>query len=126
VQYNEKFEQSRQEEHDFCSKLVGWASISGWLIFIAILVLVQYARPEMNSGLVRYYNITIRTEWLPQLSDLIFLLLCICCGISISSLVFNHYRVSNNSGNHLYNLILLGLISIVGALLMLPVILRVH
>ncbi|RCU50437.1 MULTISPECIES: hypothetical protein [Corallincola] len=114
--------EERRKGPDIWARMVGWVSLAGWLTFIGVLVLVQYAKPEMNSGLVRYHQIDIRTEWLPRLSDLIFMLLWACCGLSIISMLFNKRRMRRKTDTNLFNLILLGLLSIVGVLLMFPVV----
>ncbi|GAA5213174.1 hypothetical protein ACFSJ3_00345 [Corallincola platygyrae] len=112
----------RRKGPDIWARMVGWLSLAGWLTFIAVLVMVQYARPEMNTGLVRYHGIEVREEWLPRLSDMIFISLWFCCGLSLFSMMFNRKRMRRKTDTNLFNLILLGLLSVVGVLLMFPVV----
>ncbi|QFU04985.1 hypothetical protein FIU82_08145 [Pseudoalteromonas sp. THAF3] len=63
-------------------RLVAWCAGVGWVLFVGVLVLIHYARPDVDYGILRYFDVPIREHWLlkPKNSALIMLMLCgLCC-----------------------------------------------
>ena len=58
----------RRQGPDLVHRLFTWLAIVGWLVFMVCLIITHYASPEMDSGLVRYWHIDIRTYWRPTLT----------------------------------------------------------
>lgn len=80
---------------------------------IAALVVFHYARPEMEYGILRYFGVEVRTNWLTDLR-LWYAGLLVCCAlISLFSLYINRTRVKHHPHRVRYNLVLLLLISVV-------------
>ncbi len=93
------------------TSLLRWLSVIGWLLMEAVLILVHDARPEMNSGLVRYWGIEIRTHWRADLTAIIEVLLWCNAGLSLLAIVINRLRLRRKDDNRYYNLWLLGALS---------------
>lgn len=49
---------------DWLSKLLVTMTIGGWGLYIILLVLFHYGRPEQDFGYLRYQDIAVRAEWL--------------------------------------------------------------
>ncbi len=49
---------------DGVGKLLAAMTLGGWALYILLLVLFHYGRPEPDFGYLRYLGIPVRTEWL--------------------------------------------------------------
>lgn len=90
-------------------------SLAGWAVFVIAMGLSHLAKPEMNTGLVRYWGISIREYWDPKLLPQLIYLLWWCCVISLLSILLNQFRMRRATDRLRYNVIALLLISL-GAL----------
>ena len=106
----------RRKGPDLLCRAFAWLAISAWLIFLLALVLAHYARPEMDTGLVRYWGIEIRTDWRPKLTLYLQLMLWLIAALSVASLLLNYLR-SRRRNDHLHLNIILLLLSCAGFLL---------
>ena len=106
----------RRQGPDLICRAFSGLAIAGWLLFLIAMVLAHYAKPEMDTGLVRYWGITIRDEWHPLLTA--FLQYCLLAAALISglSIVLNRLRLRRRS-DHLHLNIVLLLVSCVSLLL---------
>ncbi|WNO61138.1 hypothetical protein [Rheinheimera sp. MMS21-TC3] len=102
----------RRTGPDLVCRLFAWLAIVGWLLFLVCLVITHYASPEMDSGLVRYWHIDIRTYWRPTLTFWLEWLLWGCVLLSSISLVLNWFRLKRRSDHLHFNIILLLLTSL--------------
>ena len=97
----------RRKGPDWLCHLFKWLALSAWLIFAVALVLSHYASPELNTGLVRYWELDIRDYWHPILTVWLIYLLWGCITLSVVSLSINRLRMNRNT-DHLYiNIVLL-------------------
>lgn len=101
----------RQQPEPWWPALLRWLSVVGWLLMAAVLILVHDARPEMNSGLVRYWGIEIRTHWRADLTAIIEILLWCNAALSLLAIAINRLRLRRKDDNRYYNLWLLGALS---------------
>ncbi|MGI5310544.1 hypothetical protein [Rheinheimera sp. WS51] len=106
----------RRQGPDLVHRLFTWLAIVGWLVFMVCLIITHYASPEMDSGLVRYWHIDIRTYWRPTLTAWLEWLLWCCVLLSSVSLVLNWFRLKRRS-DHLHINIILLLVTSLGFLL---------
>ncbi|MBE0363979.1 hypothetical protein PULV_a1515 [Pseudoalteromonas ulvae UL12] len=83
-----------------------------WLVFLAALVAFHYARPEIEYGLIRYFDLSVRSTWLGTPRDVLILLLYVCSGLSLVTIFLNRFRARRQSDNLRINLISLLIISI--------------
>lgn len=106
----------RRRGADLLCRAFGRLAIIAWLLFLLALVMAHYARPEMDTGLVRYWGIEIRTDWRPKLTFYLQLMLWITAALSGVSLLLNFLR-SRRRNDHLHLNIILLLLSCAGFLL---------
>ena len=110
----EKFE--RRHGPDLVCRSFSWLAIIGWVLFIIGLVIAHYARPEMDTGLVRYWDIEIRTDWRPGLTAYLRMMLWLVIISSGISLALNKMRLRRR-GDHLHFNVVILLLSSLGLLL---------
>ncbi|MCS4309161.1 hypothetical protein M2404_003524 [Rheinheimera pacifica] len=110
----EKYE--RRHGPDILCRALGWLAITGWILFIAGLVVAHYASPELDTGLVRYWGIEIRSDWHPSLTVYLQYLLWAVAFFSGLSLLLNRLRLRRR-GDHLHFNIIILLLSSIGLLL---------
>lgn len=48
---------------DFRIRLLKWLAVIAWGIFLALLLIVEKARPQFETLFDRYYGIDLRTTW---------------------------------------------------------------
>lgn len=106
----------RRSGPDLLCRAFAWLAIFAWLLFVLALVVAHYARPEMDTGLVRYWGIDIRTDWRPKLTLYLQYMLWATAALSGVSLLLNYLR-SRRRNDHLHLNIILLLLSCAGFLL---------
>lgn len=106
------FKNDRRQGPDLVRRLFGGLAILAWLVFIAAIVVVHYARPELDTGLIRYWELDIRQEWHPKLTAWLHYLLWGTALLSAISLVLNRLRARRKEDRLQFNLVLLLLTSI--------------
>jgi hypothetical protein len=89
-----------------------WLSLIGWVILIVALGLSHLAKPEMETGLTRYWGIELRDYWEPTLTSQLVYLLWWCCAVSLCSIVLNQFRLRRASDRQQYNSVALLLIAL--------------
>lgn len=106
---------NRRKGPDWLLHSLSILSIVGWVVFVAALGFAHMAKPEFKSGLVRYWGISVREYWHPELTPQLMYLLWWCCGISLFSLLVNRARLRRVDDRMRYNVLVL--LSISAALL---------
>ena len=106
----------RRSGPDLLCRAFAWLAIIAWLLFVLALVMAHYARPEMDTGLVRYWGIEVRTDWRPKLTLYLQYMLWATAALSGLSLLLNYLR-SRRRNDHLHLNIILLLLSCAGFLL---------
>ncbi|GAB2914475.1 hypothetical protein [Rheinheimera gaetbuli] len=106
----------RRSGPDLLCRAFAWLAIIAWLLFVLALVVAHYARPEMDTGLVRYWGIEVRTDWRPKLTLYLQYMLWATAALSGVSLLLNYLR-SRRRNDHLHLNIILLLLSCAGFLL---------
>ncbi|MDP5143392.1 hypothetical protein ORJ00_11610 [Rheinheimera baltica] len=110
----EKYE--RRQGPDLLCRAFSILAVLGWLLFIAGMVVAHYASPELDTGLVRYWDIDIRSVWHPRLTAYLQYLLWAAAIVSAISLVLNRARLRRR-GDHLHFNIVMLLLGSIGLLL---------
>ena len=114
----------RRKGPDWLVKTLRFMSLTGWSAFIVVLVLLHYAMPERETGLVRYHGITIRDYWDPFFYYWALYPLWICCGISLVTVLISRKRLRRLGDSARFNKALLAFLS-VGTMLILTLIVEV-
>lgn len=113
-----KPDKERRKGDDWLIILLRVCSIVGWLGFTAFLILFHYARPEMDTGLVRYHELEIRSHWDQRLSDPVLFVIWGCSILSLVAMVLNMWRNRRYDDRKGYNIRLLLAISLFCAALL--------
>jgi hypothetical protein len=103
---------NRRKGPDWVVQSFHWLSVIGWVLLIVALGLSHMAKPEMNTGLVRYWGIQIRDYWEPTLTGQLIYLLWWCCLVSLCSIVLNQFRLRRATDRQHYNSVALLLIAL--------------
>ena len=82
------------------------ACILGWTLLLACLTLVHFASPEMETGLILFYDIPIRRTWLPGPLSISQGLALILCALTGAALWLSRIR-SRRQGDHAYGWVIL-------------------
>lgn len=112
VEHRQKPIIERRKGPDWVSLSLSWYAVTAWLLFIVCLVIVHFARPEYNTGLVRYWGIEVRNSWHPQLTEWLLYLLFACSVFSLLSVIVNKMRMRRKTDFLRVNLLLLFLMSL--------------
>lgn len=102
----------RSNKPDLIAKFIMGLNILSWLVFVAALIMFHYARPEIEYGIVKYFGLDVREEWLAQPKNILLLLLYTCAGLSFIGMLLGRVRNRRRSDNHRYNLVMLLLVTI--------------
>lgn len=100
-------QKNRRKGPDWILHSLSILSLIGWVAFVIALGITHMAKPEFNSGLVRYWGISIRDYWHPELTPQLMYLLWWCCGISLLSLLVNRIRLRRADDRLRYNILIL-------------------
>ncbi|MHA7880805.1 MAG: hypothetical protein ACX931_13505 [Saccharospirillum sp.] len=82
----------RRQGPDVWLKLLYLVLTLGWLGLIAFQVLWWLAKPEMNTGLVRFHGIALRQEWVTSIAAWIPVALAVCALSSLWALHLQRIR----------------------------------
>ncbi|OFC69405.1 hypothetical protein [Alteromonas confluentis] len=84
-----------------------------WLVLIGALIVFHFARPEMVTGLQTYWGIEGRTTWSDEHVDMLVVLLQICLGMALVTMLLRSRRNRREADNYGVNLFILAGISMV-------------
>ncbi len=107
-------------QQDWLFRMTVVGNVVVWLVFLAALIYFHNARPEFVSGVQRFWGVPGREQWLASGSSTMFLLLCICCVMSLVLIFMRHKRSRRSRDTIAINLLFLVLvtgISILGILI---------
>lgn len=107
----------RRQGADWQVQLLRLLALASWLLYIVALLLFHYARPEMDSGIARYYGVEIRHHWDPFYSNSLLYVVWCSCLFSLLSLFLGVKRSRRSSDNRRYNLTLLVLVTLASGIL---------
>jgi len=102
----------RRRAPDIWIYFARFLAVSGWICFIIALIVSFYAAPEKNYGLVRYYQLPIRSHWLMPLTNYLYLVLWFSAFCSMCCFIIDRFRNRRSTDNLHFNLVLLFLVSV--------------
>lgn len=105
----------RRKGPDWLCLIVKWIALSAWFVFVLALLISHYASPDLDTGIVRYWDVDIREYWHPRLTIWLVYLLWLSIILSLLSLTVNRLRMSRVT-DHLYINVLLLLATSTGLL----------
>ncbi|MDO6526564.1 hypothetical protein Q4519_12805 [Motilimonas sp. 1_MG-2023] len=96
--------------------LLGWSALLAWVLFLIALVLFHYARPELETGLIRYFQLPFRSDWVIELKNLFLYFLWACCGLTVLNVIVNLLLKRRRTDYVWFNSLLLLVICVVSLL----------
>ena len=97
----------RRTGPDIWLKLLHIVTALAWLSLLGFQILWWLAMPEMETGLIRYLGIDIRTDWIPRFIPWMPLALSVCALLSLFALWLTRYRARRRLDGPGWNLWLL-------------------
>ncbi|NDW20908.1 hypothetical protein [Alteromonas hispanica] len=91
-------------------KVMVTLNILAWLGLVAVLILFHYARPDFISGVQKYWGVEGVTTWSQDYIDAMIILLRVCLGLSLVSLIMKAKRSRRQNDSFGVNLIVLTII----------------
>lgn len=91
-------------------KVMVTLNILAWLGLVAVLILFHYARPDFISGVQKYWGVEGVTTWSQDYIDAMIILLRVCLGLSLVSLIMRAKRSRRQNDSFGVNLIVLTII----------------
>ena len=82
----------RRKGPDAVVKAVWWTAGISWLLFVAALIFVETARPEIATFFDRQFNISIRDYWDENVLLYVFIILVLNFAVCVIGFIFNMAR----------------------------------
>ncbi len=103
----------RRNATPWLNVLLGWSSLLAWSLFLIALILFHYARPELETGLIRYFELPFRDHWVIELKTVFLYTLWACCGLSTINFLVNLLYKRRSTDHIWFNPVLLIVICLV-------------
>lgn len=82
----------QRRKPDLWVRLLHAFNLIAWIALLGFQCLWWLAKPEMDTGLVRYYGLEMRTDWMPVLLPWMPVVLIGCTALSVAALLLTRYR----------------------------------
>ncbi len=105
----------RRRGPDVWFKMISWLSFIGWLLMLIALVLFDLAKPQMMTFFDRFFHVSFASVWNYQLTLYIFFVMIAGFFLSLIGLTINAKRHRRKKDKYSLSLILLGIVSFMGA-----------
>ena len=102
----------RRRKADFWLKLLDALVIGGWAVFVLALLVFDLARPERDTGLVRYWGLNIRRSWAEPWVNWLQWLLWFNALITLFAITIQRFRARRKGDRKRLNLWLLFLLTV--------------
>ncbi|MGM0481223.1 MAG: hypothetical protein ACQEQZ_04760 [Pseudomonadota bacterium] len=99
----------------FWSRVLGWLSIFGWIIFVVALIVYHYARPEHTTILTEVFGINVRNYWHVTLGDVFIITSLLGLLVSLVTFAINVILFSQDR-EHLWLNIMILIFTFLGAI----------
>ncbi|MCK4950751.1 MAG: hypothetical protein KAS48_02955 [Gammaproteobacteria bacterium] len=105
---------------DLWTRALCWVGIAGWMIMLAVYVLLDRAKPERGTFIDTMYfeqlgiPVNVDSRWDMGLVEVVFYLMVLSLCVSIAGLLINATRRKRNDDGFRKYLVVLGLISVFG------------
>ena len=76
-------EDQREKRKDFFFRLLQISSLVGWILFFLAAIVFHFARPELETGVQRFWGMETRSEWDATLLPWLLALLVVCVLLSL-------------------------------------------
>ena len=106
----------RRKGPDAVVRAVWWTAGISWLLFIAALIFVETARPEIETFFDRQFDISIRDYWNENALLYIFIILVLNFAVCVIGFIFNMARHRRKTDRFNKSILILGTLSLAGIL----------
>lgn len=105
----------RRKGADWVDVSINVLNILAWVVFLIALVIYHYAKPEIKYFVYQMVNepVEVRTHWIEELKNWLFVTLYICTFISALTLVVNRFRLKRRDDRQRYGMIMLVVVCVV-------------
>lgn len=94
-------------------RLLHICNVSGWVALLGFQCLWWIAQPEMDTGVVRYHQLEVRTAWMHSVLPWMPVALVFCITLSVTALLLTRFRSRRRQDGKNLNLwLLLALIAL--------------
>lgn len=107
----------RRKGPDLWTRSLRYLALAGWTLLIAAFVILDRAKPQVETFFERVYDIRLHQQWDMELARYLLWLMVLGLLLSIVGLVINARRNRRRTDQWRISLILLGIISIAGIFL---------
>lgn len=83
-----------------------------WLLFVGAMMVFHFARPELESGLSRFWGEPVRQEWDAELTGWLYVMLFVCALSSILLIFLRKHRSRRKNESQAANLIILATVAL--------------
>lgn len=104
----------RRKGPDLWVRSLRYLALAGWLALIAALVVLDRAKPQVETFFERVYDIRLHQQWDMALARYLLWLMVAGLVLSVLGLFINARRNRRRTDQWRLSLILLGLISLAG------------
>jgi len=108
-----KIRADRRRKADFLQRSFFWLALICWGLFLLAILAFNYARPEIEYGLLRYLGIEIRSSWIAQIQEIFLFALWSCFAVTSLSVYLNFFRNRRLEDFHIFYFVLLLIIVVV-------------
>ena len=102
-----KIRTDRRRKPDLLQRSFFWLALISWGLFLLAILAFNYARPELEYGLLRYLGIDIRSSWIAKIQEIFLFALWSCFGVTSLSVYLNFYRNRRLEDFHIFYFVLL-------------------
>lgn len=114
MEYPYKKRDERRRGKDPLLAIMPWISGIGWLVLVVALFLTASAQPETETLIERWHQKEVDSDWNLQRLHWTFRLCIVSFGISLLGLVVNSRRLKRKRDELRVNLLLMGVLSLLG------------
>lgn len=107
----------RRKGPDLWIRSLRYLALVGWTFLIAALVVLDRAKPQVETFFERVYDIRLQQHWDMELARYLLWLMVLGLALSLLGLIINACRKRRRTDQWRLSLIFLGLISLTGIIL---------
>ncbi|MBF0455251.1 MAG: hypothetical protein HQL72_10605 [Magnetococcales bacterium] len=108
----------RRRKRDVLAAVFVWISILCWVCFVAAIVFIDQASPEMQNVFSRFLELELRQEWDKEAVSKALNMMYGVAGLSVLGLILKAMRHRRRADRYPISLIILLLFSILGAVML--------
>lgn len=106
----------RRKKNGPLLKIISVFGFVSWLLMLPVLVLLEKAKPELQTFFDRWMNLDVQSSWDVTLYRYAFYLMLLVMFLSFLGLVLNAFRMRRSTDTWRINLIVVFLLSLSGVI----------